>query len=331
MVKHNFNIMRLLRIQIKSGYKKVEPPDYLFMKRYPPLGRESAIPVRKLEVTTIPYLRLYEDAIAKNPRYMDERVYPAYWQQEPTALTLAKKQYELMRQGLSEKDAFEGALHHVHSLESRAYEEMKDLIEKSGNGEALEAIESDPELKKQMKQFKSLLGEVDYEDLDQKDRGEIDFVIQTKILKWKEVERERRMKDPVFAIDFQRFRNRLFPDPSKIRILRQPLEKQREKEDLLQYFNIPESKLCTSSPFYYDDYQFYFKKAQAEPLLGRWNAVDRQNFSRWITDTLAIRAIVEKSVTSVVQRYLDDLRAQFFPMVRYPDRAMTFTLPEIGM
>ena len=96
------------------------------------------------------------------------------------------------------------------------------------------------------------------------------------------------------------------------------------------YFDVSENKLCTNAPFYYDDYLFYFQKAQAEPLLGRWNIRDRQNFSRWITDTLALREIVEKSVTSVVQRYLDDLRAQFFPMVRYPDRASTFSLPEIG-
>jgi hypothetical protein len=98
--KGHFNVMRTLRIQLKSGYLRDEPPSYTFMKRYPPLDRSDSPPVRKLELNSIPYMRLYEDAVAKNPLYADDTVFPAYWQQEPTALTLAKKQYELMRQGI---------------------------------------------------------------------------------------------------------------------------------------------------------------------------------------------------------------------------------------
>ena len=329
-MKYNTNMVRLVRIQVKTGYLRAEPESYVFLKRYPPLNRDSASPIRKLKISSIPYLRLYEDAVAKNPRYLDERVYPAYWQQEPTALTLAKKQYELMKQGLSEKDAYEGALQHTQNLENRAYEEMKAVIAKSGNIEELKSVKEDDELAKSMKTFKTLLREVDYDDLDLKDQGEIDFVLQTKILGWREVERERRMKDPVFVTEFEKLKRSLFPDQSKISIARRPEERNNLKNDLLMYFDVSENKLCTNAPFYYDDYLFYFQKAQAEPLLGRWNIRDRQNFSRWITDTLALREIVEKSVTSVVQRYLDDLRAQFFPMVRYPDRASTFSLPEIG-
>lgn len=329
-MKYNTNLVRLVRIQVKTGYLKSEPESYVFLKRYPPLGRDGASPIRKLKITSIPYLRLYEDAVAKNPRYLDERVYPAYWQQEPTALTLAKKQYELMKKGLSEKDAYEGALQHTQDLENKAYEEMKAVIAKSGNIEELKTVKEDDELSKSMKTFKTLLGEVDYDDLDPKDQGEIDFVLQTKILGWKEVERERRMKDPVFVTEFEKLKRGLFPDPSKIFLARQPEERSYVKHDLLRFYNISENKLCTNAPFYYDDYLFYFQKAQAEPLLGRWNIRDRQNFSRWITDTLALREIVERSLTSVVQRYLDDLRAQFFPMVRYPDRASTFSLPELG-
>ena len=345
-MKYSFNMMKMIRIQVKSGYMKKEPEAFTFMKRYPPLTRDRAAPVRKLQVNSIPYLRLYEDAVARNPRYLDERVFPAYWQQEPAALTLAKKQYELMKQGLSEKDAFEGALQYTQVLENRAYEEMKAVIEKSGNSTEPEKVskpvskaastpsavpaEVEFDLAKALKSFKILLQEVDYDDLDLKDQGEIDFVLQTKVLKWKEVERERRMKDPVFALEFQKLRKAMFPDVSKIAIIRQPEERATTKLDLLSFYNISENKLCTNAPFYYDEYVFYFDKARAEPLLGRWNIRDRQAFSRWITDTLALREIVEKSLTSVVQRYLDDLRAQFFPMVRYPDRASDFTLPEIG-
>lgn len=322
--------MRLVRVQLKSGYIKSEPPSYAFMKRYPPMTRDTAPPIRKLEVSSIPYMRLYEDAVKKNPKFIDERVYPAYWQQEPSALTLAKKQYELMKKGLSEADAYEGGLRHLEELENKAYEEMKNVITKSGNGEALKPLENDVGFSKALKIYRALLSEVEYDDLDTKDKGEIDHVLQSKLLGWTEVERERRMKDPLFAIQFKNLLTATFPEPSKIAVIRRAEEKEEVKDELMAMFDVNYAKLCTNAPFYYDDYVFYFEKARSEPLLGRWNIRDRQNFSRWITDTLAIREIVERSLTSVVQRYLDDLRAQFFPMVRYPDRAQSFTLPDTG-
>ena len=324
------NIMRRMRIQLKSGYVKVEPESYTFMKRYPPLTRDSAKVIRNVGVTTIPYLRLYEDALARNPKYIDERVYPAYWQQEPVAMTLAKKQYELMKKGLTEEEAYEGALQYTETLESKAYEEMKKVIDMSGNADALKPLENDPAFVKTMKVYSTILSEVDYEDLEDHDQGELDHMLQTKVLKWTEVERERRMKDPVFAIEFERLRKVMFPMQSKINMVRKPDERLDSMEILMDLYQVDETKLCTNEPFYYDDYMFLFEKAKNEPLLGRWNARDRQEFSRWITDTLAIREIVEKRETAVVQRYLDDLRAQFFPMVRYPDRAYTFDLPDIS-
>ena len=138
------------------------------------------------------------------------------------------------------------------------------------------------------------------------------------------------MKDPEFVIQFKNLLKATFPTKSKIAVLREPFERSITKSTLMEYFNVSDTRLCTNEPFYYDDYLYYFQRAQEEPLLGRWNIRDRQNFSRWITDTLAIREIVERSLTSVVQRYLDDLRAQFFPMIRYPDRAQTFNLPSTG-
>jgi hypothetical protein len=330
MGKTQMNIMRLVRIQLKSGYIKSEPLAYAFMKRYPPLTRDTAPPIRKLEIASIPYLRLYEDAVNKNPKYIDERVYPAYWQQEPSALTLAKKQYELMKQGLSEADAYEGGLRHLEELENKAYEELKKVIAKSGNGEALKPLENDAGFQKAMKTYRGLLSEVEYEDLDDRDKGEIDHVLQTKLLGWTEVERERRMKDPIFAIEFQNLLGALFPEPSKIAVIRSEEENTNCKEDFMLMFGVDAEKLHTQSPFYYDDYAYFFEKLREEPLLGRWNIRDRQNLSRWVTDTLALREIVESHASQVVQQYLDDLRAQFFPMVRYPDRAMSFTLPDIG-
>ena len=330
MGKQVFNVMRLMRIQLKSGYVKVEPEAYTFMKRYPPLTRDSAKVIRKVEVTTIPYLRLYEDALAKNPKFIDERVYPAYWQQEPVAMTLAKKQYEMMRKGLTEEEAYEEALAYTETLESKAYEEMKIVIDMSGNADALKPLENDPAFVKTMKVYSTILSEVDYEDLEDHDQGELDHMLQTKVLKWSEIERERRMKDPVFAIEFERLRKAMFPIQSKVSMLRKPEKRLDSMEVLMDLYQVDETKLCTNEPFYYDDYMFLFEKAKEEPLLGRWSVRDRQELSRWITDTLALREIVEKRETGVVQRYLDDLRAQFFPMVRYPDRAYSFSLPDMG-
>ena len=326
----NFNVMRLVRLQLKMGFIAKEPPSFTFMKRYPPMTRDTALPVRNVEVDSIPYLRLYEDALQKNPKFMDERVYPAYWQQEPLALTLAKKQYELMKKGMTEEEAYEGAMQYTDQLEGKAYDEMKNVIEKSGDKGFLKPLTTDEVFTKSMKKFRTLLSEVEYEDLDIIDQGEIDFILQTKILKWNEVERERRMKDPEFVIQFKNLLKATFPTKSKIAVLREPFERSITKSTLMEYFNVSDTRLCTNEPFYYDDYLYYFQRAQEEPLLGRWNIRDRQNFSRWITDTLAIREIVERSLTSVVQRYLDDLRAQFFPMIRYPDRAQTFNLPSTG-
>jgi hypothetical protein len=330
MGKTQMNIMRLVRIQLKSGYIKSEPLAYAFMKRYPPLTRDTAPPIRKLEIASIPYLRLYEDAVAKNPKFIDERVYPAYWQQEPSALTVAKKQYELMKQGLSEADAYEGGLRHLEEIENNAYEELKKVIAKSGNGEALKPLENDAGFQKAMKTYRALLSEVEYDDLDDKDQGEIDHVLQTKLLGWTEVERERRMKDPLFAIEFHNLVEATFPEPSKIALIRAVDDGVEEKDELMDMYDVSYEKLNMLTPFYYDDYAYFFEKAREEPLLGRWNIRDRQSLSRWVTDTLAVRDIVERCQTSTVQRYLDDLRAQFFPMVRYPDRAMSFILPDIG-
>ena len=83
--------------------------------------RDTAPINKSIDIKTIPYLKLYKQAVAKNPIYTDERVYPAYWQQEPQALTLAKKQYELMQNGVSEEDAYQQSLDYVEVLEDKAY------------------------------------------------------------------------------------------------------------------------------------------------------------------------------------------------------------------
>ena len=71
----------------------------------------------------------------------------------------------------------------------------------------------------------------------------------------------------------------------------------------------------------------YFTKLKEQPLLGKWNEAERTEFSHWIIDTLAVREMLERNTTNVIQAYLDRLRAHFFPMVKYPDKVKDYELP----
>ena len=123
------NVVRNIRLQLKTGFMLKEPDAYRFMKRYPPLSRDTAPPIRKIQKMDIPYIHLYNKALERNPSFALERVYPAYWKQEPQALTLAKIQYELMGKGVSEEDAWTQAMDQIRILESKAYEEVQQMLQ----------------------------------------------------------------------------------------------------------------------------------------------------------------------------------------------------------
>ena len=63
-----------------------------------------------------------------------------------------------------------------------------------------------------MSMFKEMLSKTPYDELDLADQGEIDYFIQTKVLRWNEVERERRMRDPIFVRQFENLRASLLPE-----------------------------------------------------------------------------------------------------------------------
>ena len=327
------HILRKLRLQLKTGFLRKEPSAYAFLKRYPPLSRDGAPPVRKVDKRNIPYYRLYEKAVAKNPLYADEKVYPAYRAHEPQALTLAKKQYEYMELGENEDLAYDKAIKYVEKMEDEAYSDLKKLMGEIG--ESLGGVEvklpflatGGEDLGIQMALFREQLSKSTYNDLDMADQGEIDYFLQTKVLQWNEVERERRMKDPIFVRQFEKLRSSLLPETG---IARKEAKEKRHaeyKDKLLQFYNINRARLCTSKPFYYEEYTDYFEKLKVQPLLGKWNEAERTAFSHWIIDTLAIREVLERNTTSVIQSYLDKLRAHFFPMVKYPEKAASYALP----
>ena len=332
----NLNILRKLRLQLKSGYLKKEPASYLYMKRYPPLMRDTAPIVNNVNINTIPYMKLYKDAVDKNPIYADERVYPAYWQHEPQALTLAKKQYELMQNGINENDAYNQALEYVEVLEDKAYDNLKIFLsslnnDSNNNGNSIKKPwSSDMKIVNDINQYHEKLKHKSYHELELHEQGDIDYIIQTKILKWNEVDRERRMKDPVFNMQFDKLRKAIFPEIKSHDDIERLKNHDITKDNILTIFNVNKDKLCTQAPFYFDDYTFWFNKLKLQPLLIKWSELDREGLSRWIIDVLAYREVLEKSSNEDLQKYLDDLRAHFFPMVKYPEKSHSFNLPKLN-
>ena len=65
--KYYKNMVRVLRLQMKTGYRSEIPAEYEFMKMYPPLHRDTAVQKRVVKPHRIPYLYLYRGAVAKNP------------------------------------------------------------------------------------------------------------------------------------------------------------------------------------------------------------------------------------------------------------------------
>lgn len=329
------HILRKLRLQLKTGFLRKEPSSYAFLKRYPPLSRDAANPVRNVEKHNIPYLKLYERAVAKNPLYADEKVYQAYWAHEPQALTLAKKQYEFMEKGDTETAAYDKAVTYVEEREGEAYESLKTLM--SDLGDSMGGVDvklpflatAEKDLTITLSMFKEMLSNTPYGDLDLADQGEIDYFIQTKVLQWNEVERERRMKDPIFVRQFERLRASLLPE---VGISSDEATEKRHaeyKDKLLKFFDINKSRLSAAKPFYYEEYQKYFEKLKGSPVLSKWSEMERTEFSHWIIDTLAVREMLDKNTTSTIQLYLDKLRAQFFPMIKYPLKASEYSLPPL--
>ena len=199
---------------------KKEPIEYQLMKRYPPLYRDTQQRYHKVQEKDIPYYSLYEAAIEKNPLYQDEKVYPAYWKQEPqgvqhlpacfksdailtalfpiiiiiiniiitTALTLAKKQYSYMqKEKLSEEEAYKKAVEYIDQVENEAYvslKAIKDTLQNEGN----RSFASDAAVTEKILYWREVLKETIYEELTLEDQGEIDYLLQTQILGWNEVD-----------------------------------------------------------------------------------------------------------------------------------------------
>ena len=98
-------------------------------------------------------------------------MYPAYWQQEPQALTLAKKQYQYMQEGLDEETAYNKAVSYIDELEDQSYNELKSILDTFKENNVTLPYLNEKSLAEELAQWKQKLLETPYEELDLADQG----------------------------------------------------------------------------------------------------------------------------------------------------------------
>lgn len=261
------SILRTLRLQLKSGYLRHEPVEYDYLRRFPPLPSHSTPKHHVINTVNVPYVDLFEKALDKNQLFERDRIYPAFSHQEPLGLVLAKRQYLYMQQGMSESDAYDKAMKYIDELEDLAYAEMKDITVKIKDmGSVHDAVLGDENIRKKLAEWQAKLQDIAYEDLSLAEQGELDYFIQIHLLKWNEVERSRRMQDPVFFIQFEKLLTSLFPlsETSKLKT------RQKFKKNFLRFNRYNERKITALKPFYLEDYLMYWNKAMQNPDLQNW-------------------------------------------------------------
>jgi hypothetical protein len=311
---------------------KEVPVEYNFMKRYPPILAHKQNAMRRLEAQKIPYMKIYDKVVERNPLYVDERIYPAYWEHDTTPLAIAKRQYDLMQQGLSEEEAYFKALEYVEQIEADAYDSMEKMLLSIQSLQGSLSYVSDPKVKADIEKFRNKLQLFYYNELDLGEQGEVDHIIHKHILKWNPVQTEIRMKDPVFVMMFNELRAAVFPS-----IATEGDEEEEEEvgkdgagADGKEPGSVPSFAKLTNAPFHYEEYLELFNKLKMQPAIGRWTNAEREKLLKWVYEALALRDSVDRSVGAELQRYLDEVRDTFFPMIRFPELASKLSLPDTG-
>ena len=103
------------------------------------------------------------------------KVYPAYWQQEPQALTLAKKQYQFIQEGFDEDTAYNKARAYVDELEDKSYQELKSFLDTFKDNNINLPYLSDKSIADELTMWKQKLLETPYEELDLADQGSFNY------------------------------------------------------------------------------------------------------------------------------------------------------------
>lgn len=316
------DILRLIRLQVKSGFLSKEPLEYSIMKTIPPVAYSSS------EVTVkskVPYSRLLEKVYDKNPILRDETVFPGFGDLEPKALVLAKKQYFYMQQGLSEAEAYKKASQFVEDLEDEALLDLKEIEKEVKSMGASAPFLSDPEIAQELALWQTTLRSTSYEKLTLLEQGKLDRFVQTKILKWSELERERRMKDIIFYSQFEHLLQTLFPTDESVTQAKRAEFQKTFGERFLALHGYDIEGIQTANAFLLEDYFQFFEKIRGLPNAEDWSTEEYEKFEEWVQDTLAFSAALEEDDES----YLDDIYDQFFPSLMLPSRAKLLKLPTV--
>lgn len=324
--KNSFNMLRQLRLQVKTGYIRRELPEYEFMRRYPPLNRDTATAYKKIDGRQLPYMKLYEKALSRNPLYLDERVYPAYWKEEPEAIVLARKQYNYMTaDGLDENSAYEKALKDIQEMESKSYEDFLSLMKVMKEKGVGSLITQNQDLNSKIEKYTKLLEETPYYSLKLADQGEIDYIIQVDMLKWGELQRERRMRDPIFAARFDELRTIVFPKIEKDLLdLFESKQHKNEYKLRFKHYQGDERKknyLSFKEKFFVEDYVHFYNKLVNKDI-NSWKETEKNAFNSWILNTLAMKEVVGECSHDEKADYLDIVKKAYFPASSSSDKAM---------
>lgn len=311
--------------KLRSGFLKEAPPAYLAAKTLPPVVQHLQLG-RKIPQARMKNAHLVRKLLAKNP----DLAFSATGvgnrpEDEPYPLRFARHQYEAMKQGMTEEEAFEKAKEALHDVEDVAFAKLEKLVEQAEKFSDPEAYLS-AELAEEVARFKQSLPELRYSDLDARDQGLVDHFLQTRVLKWEEIDRINRMGHPIFVEQFEKLRDILFPsiadkkeDPEAV------LDAQATKF-LWKALKVDHPELLkTKQPFYVEDYVYWFNKTKETTNMPD---SEHQQFKDWVLSTLAIEYELRGSADTQ-QQYLAHLIHTYFPHLRKEYNEKRFTLPDV--
>ena len=327
------SILRHLRLKVKVGALKELPWEYDFIRRNPPAVSQYMPESYYVENKVVPYHHLYKKVMDRDPRYYDEKVMPGHNFDPTEAVTLAKVQYTLMKRGMSEEDAYREATQRVDASENEAFLRLKNVIQLVQKDDPnLQQYLVDPSAKQTLASFKEKLAATPYESLTLSEQGELDKFVHLFILFWNEIERERRMKDPIFAKYYQQLLGLLFPPNEEYKKLQERKNVEKYVQNILEGSGFDRS-YRPKNDFFVEDYLGFYNLLKESPRYDvEWATQDRFSFLGWVDDTLTFkqRKISAKEDTPLQPRiYSTRIVLSFFPMILFPSRITQ--LPTISL
>ena len=130
---------------------------------------------------------------------------------------------------------------------------------------------------------------------------------------------------------YEQLRDAIFPNPREAE-KNAKLAAVDAKRNFCKAYKTNYDLARASFPFYADDYVKWFAKLNAEPDTNKWRLDERSIFSNWIIDTLALQSEMQETSgkdARAIQRYLNTLKYQFFPMTRPGVTTEKFATPSV--